>query len=247
MTNPLFYGTVAVLDRDAHRNIRLDRSGQYSFARRAHLLPALVEEFLAAAPDLAIAFMAGAKAPSPVFIAGLLPNESLLVGDGGEWLGGYVPAYLRRYPFIIGETADKDGERGSLLCIDDSFTGFNPDEGEHLFDEEGAPSAMTNAAISFAERYWRGALHTDAFCAKLQELSLLRSVTFDVKQPDGQKTVVHGLLTVDEEAFNALEDATFLELRKAGYLAPIYAHLLSLRALEGLSKKLRSEGAAAAA
>ncbi len=241
---PLFYECVVALDRDAHKDLRLRSPEQgFSFARSAHLIPALVEEFSAAAMDVPIAFLPGPQQPSPVFVAGLAPGESILVSDEGQWDGRYVPAYLRRYPFIIGDVS----EGQSILCMDKSFDGLGTTEGDPLFTPKGEPSERVTAALALAERYRLGALRTEAFCATIQRLGLLRSVTLDAKQPSGRSTVVHGLLTIDEAAFDALPDEQLIELRKEKYLTPIYAHLFSLRALDRLNEKLIKKDDAAAA
>ncbi|WP_102223563.1 SapC family protein [Acidimangrovimonas sediminis] len=244
MSNPLFYGAVVALDRNAHAGLRLKVEGpRFGFARGAHLVPALAEEFETASADLPIAFLPGTKRPSPVFVAGLTPGRSLMVTEEGAWRGRYVPAYLRRYPFIIGETAGEGDATQALLCIDDSFAGLHEKGGAALFAEDGQPSQATQEALALSEGYRRGALQTDAFCDRLQELNLLNSVTLDIKRADGSSSSVHGLLTIDRAAFDALPDEVFLSLRKAGYLAPIYAHFHSLGALEQLSARLGVEAA----
>jgi len=245
MRNPLFYNDITILNSETHKGLRLREEGlRYGFARTAHLIPALVEEFSAAAMDLPIAFLGGAKQPSPVFVAGLAPGNNLFIDVQGGWSGGYVPAYLRRYPFIIGEaTADSDANSdpdspSSVLCIDQSFDGLDTETGKPLFDDEGGPAEVTTAALDLSERYRLGAARSDAFCAKLLDLNLFRPVTLEVKRPVGQSIVVHGLLTIEVAAFDALSDEVFLELRRLGYLQPIYAHIESLRALDRLSERL---------
>ncbi len=254
MQNPLFYGDITALNGDLHKNLRLrDEGARFAFARSAHLIPALVEEFSAAAMGLPIAFLPGPKRPSPVFVAGLVPGNNLFISSDGDWDGAYIPAYLRRYPFIIGEVAaeaeaeaETDGP-SAVLCIDESFDGLGSDAGKPLFNKDGSPAEVTTTALELSERYRLGAQLTDAFCARLQDLDLLRSVTFDLNRPAAQNIVVHGLLTVDAAAFDALSDEDFLELRRLGYLQPIYAHLQSLGMLDRLSERLDAQEGAAAA
>ncbi|MBI1415965.1 MAG: SapC family protein [Limimaricola sp.] len=235
MPNPLFYSSVVALNRDAHRRLKLtNRSARFGFASESHLVPAMVEEFTAAAPELPIAFLPGGPAPSPVFVAGLAPGQNLIVDAEGGWDAGYVPAYLRRYPFIIGETTGTD----PVLCVDSTYDGLTEDEGDPLFDEEGAPTRVVQDAIELTGRFRDAATRTQGFCSRLNELGLLRSVTLDVKRPSGETTVVHGLMTVDEAALAELPEEDFLRLRKDGYLPAIYAHLLSLRTLDRLNDKL---------
>ncbi len=235
MVNPLFYERILPVDSAAHRNLKVGTAPQpYGFAREANLIPALTEEFSAAAPSMPIAFLPGADKPAAVFVTGFKPGENLFVKSDGTWSAGYLPAYLRRYPFIMGEVP----EGQPILCIDGSFEGLG--QGNALFAEGGDPSAFLTQALTLAENYRLGAQRSDAFCVKLQQLRLFRSVTLDARQPDGQSVVVHGLMVVDEDTLNRLPEPDLVELQQSGYLRPIYAHLLSLGALPRLSEQLKA-------
>src|SRR5690606_35267237 len=113
------------------------------------------------------------------------------------WNGGYLPAYLRRYPFIVGDTPN--GE--SLLCVDEKGVETKGDAGELLFSEKGEPTALLNEARDLAVNYKHAATRTDEFCALLQELGLLTSVSLNARTPGGGNSAVHGLFIIDEAAF----------------------------------------------
>lgn len=234
MANPLFYRNVVPLNRDTHRQLRLKSPARpLDYARGAHLIPALLDEFATAAPEIPIAFLPGAAQPTAVFVTGLKPGSNAFVTPEGRWDAAYVPAYIRRYPFIIGNVPNAD----PVLCIDDRYEGFDEKEGESLFSADGEPSRRIAEALLFANNYQAAATRTDEFTRLLQDLGLFRSVSLDAKLPDGESTTVHGLLVVDETALNALADDKFLELRRAGYLKPIHAHLLSLGIVSKLTGK----------
>lgn len=55
-------------------------------------------------------------------------------------------------------------------------------------------------------------------------------------QVGDQQITVNGLHTVDEAALNALDDATFLKLRKASSLLIAYGQLLSIVQVQGLAR-----------
>lgn len=234
MANPLFYRNVVPLNRETHRKLRLRGLAKpLDYARTSHLVPALVDEFTAAATELPIAFLPGAAAPAPVFITGLKPGTNHFVTPAGAWDAGYMPAYLRRYPFIIGDVPDAD----PVLCIDDAFEGFGEREGKRLFSAAGAPEPLVTEALALANQYRAAATRTDTLAELLQRWELFRSVTLEVKLPAGGSTVIHGLLAVDESALARLDDARFLELRRAGFLRAIDAHLLSLALVSRLAAK----------
>jgi hypothetical protein len=242
MANPLFYRQVVPLNRETHRSLTFrapDRPLDY--AREAHLIPAVVDEFAAAAAEIPIAFLPGAGQPAAVFVTGLRPGVNAFIGPQGRWDGHYVPAYLRRYPFIVGEVPNAE----PVLCIDEAFEGFAEAGGKPLFSSAGEPEASVTDALNLANNYRAAALRTDALARLLQQFELLRSVSFEAKLSDGQSTVVHGLLVVDEKAFAALSDERFLELRHAGFINPILAHLWSLSTVSRLANKATPPIAAA--
>ncbi|MDB5563151.1 MAG: SapC family protein [Hyphomicrobiales bacterium] len=232
MANPLFYQNIVPLNRETHRTLRLKALARpLDYARLANMVPALTDEFAAAAQEIPIAFLPGTAQPAAVFVTGLKPGRNAFITEDGRWNGSYVPAYLRRYPFIIGDVPDAD----PILCIDANFEGFGEVDGTPLFSQAGEPEPAVTQALALANNYRAGAERTDALALTLQRLGLFRSVTLDAKLPNGESTVVHGLLIVDEQAFNALSDEQFLELRSAGFLQPIYAHLFSLAAISKLT------------
>jgi len=236
MANPLFYNRVVPLNTEAHRELRLGAVERpYGFAASANLIPALLEEFSAAAPFMPIAFLPGAQNPAPVFVTGLRPGQNLLVGEDGKWSDGYLPAYLRRYPFIMGDVPQGD----LILCIDESFPGFGKIEGERLFSESGKATQIVTNALTLAESYRLSARRAEEFASTLQQMKLFRSVTLDAKTPGGPSTVVHGLLVVDEGAFDALSDEDLLALHHKQFLKPIFTHLASLAAVARLGDLLR--------
>lgn len=202
------------------------------FAREANLIPALIDEFVPALGHLPVAFLPSAGAPSAVFVTGLAPGSNAFVSEDGHWRVAYVPAYLRRYPFIIGEVQGQE----PVLCIDDSYEGLGKKSGERFFSKDGRSEPPLTRALEFAQSYRAAAERTEAFSARLRELELFRSVTLDAKDQAGGRTSVHGLMVVDEEALAALPDEAALSLHRAGYLRAIHAHLFSLRTVSRLAE-----------
>lgn len=231
-TMPLFYKSVVPLDSQRHRSLRLSRPGRpLDYARLANVIPALVDEFELALTEIPIAFLPGVNSPAAVFVTGAAPGSNVYVTEEGLWDGTYVPAYLRRYPFIIGDVAEAE----SVLCIDESYEGLGEAEGERFFSETGEQEAPLTNALTLAQGYRDAAARTEAFCAMLHDFDLLQTATLDTTAPDGTKSVVHGLLIIDEAALAALPADKLHKLHEAGFLKAIYAQIISLRAVTKLS------------
>ena len=230
--NPLFYKSIVPLNRETHKDLGLKTTSQpYEFAKGSHVIPALVEEFGAACRHLPIAFLMGTSGLSPVFIVGMKPGQNDFVNEAGQWTAGYIPAFLRRYPFMLGEVQGRD----PVVCIDDSHAGLSGDEGERLFDEQGAESSMLRDKIKFVNDYFQAARRSELLGKRVQDNDLLRTISLEANPPGGGTTTVHGFFAIDENKLAKLSDSAFLQLRKDGLIGPIYAHLLSLSAVDRLS------------
>ncbi len=228
---PIFYASIAVLNRETDRELRIVDGGQsVTFSRGSHLIPALGDEFAAAARELPIVFVMSEGRPTPVFVVGVDVEKNDFVGEEGNWKARYIPAYLRRYPFMLGDL----GEQKSVLCIDG---GYKAPEvgGERLFDDKGEGTIYLNSAIEFVNRYAEAANRTDAFVDLLRKLDLLHGIVVEVRKGASDSRSLQGFLAVSEAKLAELDEAGFAELRKSGALPLVYAHLLSLGAFSNLS------------
>jgi hypothetical protein len=222
---PLFYSSIAVLDRNTNRESRLKPSEKpYAFAAGSHVLPALMAEFPLGCRDMPILFLEEPTGISPLFMVGMRSSESDFIEADGRWNGLHIPAYLRRYPFIGGEVS----EQQHVICVDGGFTGLQDEEGERLFTEAGEPAEALQRIVTFVGEYSDAARATAAFTAELKALDLLQTITVDIRSPNGMSSSFSGFAAVSEERLNELPDDALLELKRKGYLAPIYAHLISL-------------------
>ena len=234
---PLFYRSITPLDSAAHRRLRIGLAARpFGFAAGAHLLPALIEEFAAAARHIPVVFAPAGKTCTPVFLCGLEPGRNLFVDADGRWDAPYVPAYLRRYPFILGER----GEADPLVCIDTAFEGLGETTGTALFEEDGSQSRALAGIVRLVADFAASARRTEALCERLTALDLLKTVTIDV-QKAGATASIHGLSIVDEDKLAALPDEDFLALRRGGLLPAVFAHLFSIGATNELAAKLRRD------
>lgn len=228
---PLFYQRIVSLNRETHATKKVHTgSGIYEFAAGSHLVPAVIDEFAAACRHLPIVFLPGSGAPTPVFLVGVRSGQNALVDGQGRWRGRYVPAFLRRYPFILGEVEGAD----PIVCVDEASSLLGDAEGEPLFEAEGE-SAFLKERIALVSGYFEAAKRTEAACAILHKMDLFTSINIDFQNSDGASSM-HGLWAIDEARLSSLRDENVLELNRERLLAPIYAHLLSLGGVEALGE-----------
>ena len=221
---PLFYQKPTPLDAKIHTDLALKKNFGLNFTQEVNAVPVNLIEMPQICHYYPIAFAPDASA-TPVAILGLRDNENLFVNKKGEWEDDvYIPAYIRRYPFIFSEMPGNDN---LSLCIDmtDDVTEENGEQ--RFFDKEGKPSQLAQNALEFCKSYHAAAQHTMAFGQDLAKSGLLVERQAEINIGDGKKISFSGFRIIDEEKLSKMDDKTFLEWRKKGYLPFVYAHLFS--------------------
>ncbi len=226
----LFYSQPEPLNSETHAKIGLRRLDKpFSFAGKTHVVPLTVTEFPVAALSYPVIF-AGDKF-QPLAVMGINQEENLFIQpDGAFVVGAYIPAYIRRYPFVLAN----DSQNSQLVvCIDRaaSMLGELPDLA--FFDAKGQPTEYTQGCIQFCNDFEAEARRTESFCNLLRELDLfeVRKATFTPSNADGsagEAQQIAEYFAVSEEKLKALPEAKIKELFDNGALAQIYAHLNSL-------------------
>lgn len=231
MTQVPFHTRPALLHRDRHRRTRIRAVPGWDFARQANSVHLAAVEFAEACKDYAIVFTRTAGgALAPVVVLGLRAGENLHVDTQGRWSGRYIPAFVRRYPFVLAELPGNQW----AVCIDEACAGVNETEGEPLFDAAGQPSATLQGALDFLQNYQREHVRTQAFCERLEASGLLQAMTARADLTDGRSFQLDGLLVVDESRLMQMPDESVLTMFRAGDLHLISMHLLSLSNLRRL-------------
>jgi len=240
MANLLFYQKPVPLNKNDHKDKKISSSGRnFEFAGNTNSVILAGVEFSEAGKEYPIVFAQAGENIIPVALLGLRNEENLYVSeDDGSWDARYIPAFVRRYPFVLAETGEA-GQR--VVCIDEAFDGFNDDEGEPLFDgEETTP--ILQQAMEFLEEYQKQYIRTEAFVQRLRENDLLMALNARVDMVDGQQFGLTGLLAVDERKLLQMPDDRALALFRSGELSWIYCHLMSLGCMGRLIDRIASRG-----
>lgn len=250
MATLLFYQRPVPLNSDIHRQTRIGPSGSnFSFCATTNSIPLAAVEMFDTAREYPIAFTGREGGPLfPIALVGVRQNENLFVGAEGRWDGRYVPAFVRRYPFVLAEKQDAEDFN---VYVDEAYPGFNAEAGERLFSDEGKPTPLLQQALDFLSAYQGEIRRTRQFVERLQALDLLVPRVLEVVRNGQPPMVLQGFSVVDEQKLQALDDASLLDLARTGFLAWIHAHLMSLANVAHLAEKLdartRDEAAAAPA
>ncbi|MDO1530240.1 SapC family protein [Fulvimonas sp. R45] len=238
MAEVLFYERPVPLNRTQHKDLRLKPVPSLKFALNAHSVPLTCVEFPVAARDMPILF-AGTEIASagPMALLGLRQNENLFVDANGQWAPNtYIPAFVRRYPFVLAEKPKEMEGDDFTVFLDEAYEGFGS-EGERLFKEDGSDSELLTNAVNFLGEFQQHVTRTQQFMEQLRKHDLLepRNITL---QKDGKSINLNGLFVVNEEKLRQLDEKTAQAFLADGTLGWIYAHLLSLANIDRVALRL---------
>lgn len=234
---PLFYKKVTPLTKERHGNWFLKAETDYKFAAGTNCVYLAAVEFARALREYPIVFGRGGDGNVfPVALLGLKQDQNLYLTEEGYWQALYVPAYVRRYPFVLAE--DPDGENFTV-CIDEAYPGFNQDrQGDALFMENGEQAPILEQSVEFLKGYQAQIAETAKFCKALDHLGLYDPMQANVKTYSGEEFALTGFLVVDRSRLKALAPERLAELVRQDYLELIYAHVQSLSNVNTLIDRL---------
>ncbi|MBF0462085.1 MAG: SapC family protein [Magnetococcales bacterium] len=239
MKQLLFYEQPVALNKERHRAFKIDNKGaSFSFTKATNSVIITGMEFVHVAKEYPIVFAKAGDRIVPLALLGLRNDENLFVNEAGHWDARYIPAFVRRYPFVLADSGD-----GNLaVCIDEGFAGFNTETGIPLFNEAGEQAPLLENAINFLKEYQGQNQRTEIFVNRLKEMDLLTELTARAELAGGVKFSMGGLLVVDEKKLVELDKEKALELFRSGEMGWIYAHLLSLSNMNRLAEMLGKIG-----
>ncbi len=221
---PLFYKNPVPLDAQRHSDLSLKQDFGLNFTKEINAVPINLIEMPQICHFYPIAFSPDDNA-TPVAILGLRDNENLFLNKKGEWASGaYIPAYIRRYPFIFSEMPESDQ---LTLCVDYDDITVEKDGDAPFFDDKGEPTSLSKNALEFCKSYHAAARQTVEFSKALHDNDLLITRQAEIQIPNGRKINFSGFRIIDEAKLAELDDKKFLEFRKKGWLPFLYAHLFS--------------------
>ena len=224
---PMFYNKLVPINKAEHEKWRSRKTQKAKWLANQHAVPLTVEEFPQAQRNFPIVFSQGGT-PVPLALMGMNEGVNVYVDDDGTVKDRiYLPAYARRYPFILAKLTP-DAEELSL-CVDPTSDLVGEfDEGVELFEGDG-PSEAVQHTLKFCEQFELAAQKTANFVSELQKHDLLMEGELSVK-PDGrdQPVVYRGFRIVDGEKLKELRGDVLRGWSQNGMLPLIYAHIFSL-------------------
>ncbi|HEV2748286.1 MAG TPA: SapC family protein [Allosphingosinicella sp.] len=238
---PLFYNRLEPLSSNTHADFKARPSDSAKFVTKAHAVPITVDEFVACQRFYPIVFSAGEN-PVPLVLMGLNEGVNVFLDDDGKLIGeSYVPAYIRRYPFMLARLRPDAQELS--LCFDPTSGLVGAyDEGNALF-EDGKPTEATKGILKFCEEFEMAAQRTTGFVKDLQEADLLMEGEVTLQPTGAEKPFLYrGFQMVSDEKLRELRGDQLRKMNQNGMLSLITAHLFSLALVREIFGKQVAQG-----
>jgi len=223
----LIYESAVPVTAVKHGKVCFDPSQDYAFSAGINAVPVMAVEIVPAATEYAIVFTEAGDDVMPAAVLGVRTEQNLYLSSDSKWQAKYVPAFIRRYPFVFSVSADKTT---LTLCIDETHPGFNEEgRGQRLLTDDGKPTAYVEQVLTFLKEYQAHFERTRAFGKRLKELDLLEPMQAQVTTPAGENVKLGGFLGVSRDRLRALGGEALATLAKTDELELIYLHLYSMR------------------
>jgi SapC len=232
----LIYESAVPMSASRHGGLFLDDDANYSFSAGINAVPLMAVEFLRAATEYAIVFANVRDDILPAAVLGVRPDQNLFLSEDSKWQAKYIPAFIRRYPFVFSATNDR---KIVTLCIDEAHPGLNREgRGQRLFADDGKASAYTEQIMKFLKEYQVHFERTRLFGKHLKELDLLEPMHAQVTTPKGERLALGGFMAVPRKKLRALGGEALASLAKTDELELLYLHLYSMRNFQGVKDRL---------
>jgi hypothetical protein len=222
----LIYERAVPVSKERHKDLSVKTGADYRFAGEVNSLPLMAIEFRNAAVEYPVVFAGTEDSVMPAVILGVRDKENLYLKKDGTWEARYIPAFVRRYPFVF---SGSDDGKTFTLCIDETFSGCNKEgRGERLFDAAGEQSQYLGSILTFLKDYQAHFQRTQAFCKKVQDLDLLEPMRAQITLNTGEQMALQGFMAISRERLKKLTGDQLADLARTDELELFYLHMQSM-------------------
>jgi hypothetical protein len=241
---PLFYNDLMPLNSRDHSTWRSKAVDTAEWLTGQHAIPITVDEFALAQRHYPIVFSSGEN-PVPLALLGLNEGINVFVDAKGRFTSeAYVPAYVRRYPFLLAKL--QQGSDAMSLCFDPTSPVLGEyKQGEVLF-QDGQPTDYVKSVMQFCEQFEMAGQRTQAFVAELTQHDLLMEGEVAIQRTEAeegaQPYVYRGFKIVNQQKFQETSGEQLEKWNKSGLLLMVHAHLLSLDLMRVIFAQQTAQG-----
>lgn len=227
--NVMFYQNPQPLSQEKHSKFGVKQVNKpFEFMQDQHFMPLTAPEFGSAAASYPIIFAGEER--TALAVMGIRANENLFVDDGSFAQDFYMPAFARRYPFVL--ASDQPNDR-FVVCVDEAAECVTDKGPQQKFFEGKETSAFTQEAFQFLQNFERDRQATQLMIKTFRDLDLFeqKEMNFQGTNADGSaadRQKIADYFAITEERLKGLDEAKIKEFSDNGYLAVAHAHMISL-------------------
>ncbi len=232
----LIYESAVAVSPSRHSNACVQPVDDYSFSAGINAVPLMAVEFPRASAEYAIVFTADGDDVMPAAVLGIRNEQNLYLSPGAHWKATYIPAFIRRYPFVF--SSSSDGQT-LTLCVDETHPGFNREgRGQALFGADGKPTPYVDQVLEFLKQYQLSFERTRQFGRRIKALGLLEPMQAKVTTPAGESLTLGGFMAVNRDKLRKLDGELLQQLAGNDELELLYLHLASMRNFNEIKDRL---------
>ncbi len=227
------YQKIELILKDEHKNSGVKKIEDFSHAKASSNAIITMEEFFQSCKHYPIVFSKNEKEGWFALALLGLKNSNIFVDEEGAWREEcYIPAYIRRYPFIFVQNNQE------LLLGFDAQHKVDKEEADsrYFFDENGEKTEFVDNVLKFMNQVQISSQQTKEFIETLAEMDLLEESTINGTNKEGQEIALNGFWVLNEEKLNKTTQKNRTLLCKKNYMQAITAHLISLSNISNLNK-----------
>ena len=224
----------SALNLEQHKNLRFSPVKGYAYADKLTVSPVTLWESRLIARDYPLVF--AHTNTMLLALLGIKSQTNAYVDSKGHWQARYIPAHVRRYPFMLGESKPAaeagKGERTFTVMADLAAAQLTEQKGDLLFNNEGGATPTLIKIQNVLTGLQRDLVRTRGVIEQIAAAGLFEEHMLRVTHKDGKEFVLEGLKSIDKQKLADCPAETLHALHVSGGLALIHAHLISLSNLD---------------
>ncbi len=224
------YKNLVVLDRKQHKDFKISKLENLSFAKQTAFIPVMASEIELISADFPVVFTADEDISIVSIIS--LGGDCLALDTENKWITSYVPSHLRKYPFSLANTKDKPEQK--IVLIDEDSSLFSKSKGKQLFKKDGEQSEVLKNAVDFLTTHENQMIISKDLAKLISDSGILEDREISIGEGDEKKVLLKGFKVINREKLNALDDDILASWVRRGIIGIIGAHMKSLNNIKKL-------------
>jgi hypothetical protein len=231
------YKNLEILNKTTHKDGAVEQIKSFTYAKEIINAPITVAEFFEACKDYPIFFAKDTNQNwTATVMLGYKEKENVFVDKDGKWEENrYVPAFVRRYPFIFVTNPNSDDL--TLAFDKECLSASKEDEVRRFFDDSGKNTEFLNNVLNFLSQFQNDAKATSEFIKQLENWEILEEKVATIVNQKQEKYSINGFYVVNEEKLKHLSKKKKEAICNNNATPLITAHLLSLSNIQKVGNR----------